>query len=228
MKKIILLIAAVALATGAFAQFSWGVKTGLNLSTLTNFEQVFQEVEELNSSSLKTPLRPDFYAGAFVEYKFGDVISLQAEAIYSRQGGQVCAQGDIDETITRSDNKIGVRMGYINIPILVKVYLFERLSIEVGPQLGLLAHSKAVIKSHTNVVEDGIKVKSSLTMKYDLEDTGLGSESIDLALAMGATYSLTDKVDVSARYNLGLTNAIKAGDKAMKNGALQIGVGYRF
>lgn len=78
MKKIFLipLFAIMSLATlQAQVKVNPGIKGGLNISSLSNFEP----------SSSKT----DFYVGGFVAIKFNRFFTLQPEITYSRQGAEV-------------------------------------------------------------------------------------------------------------------------------------------
>ena len=45
---------------------------------------------------------------------------------------------------------------------------------------------------------------------------------------MGVSYRIFDPLDVTFRYNIGLTKVWDAQDNTPKNGVIQIGVGYRF
>lgn len=191
MKKIVLLVVCVAMSAGAFAQdWNWGVKGGLNLSSLSN-------------SGDNSKMKASIFVGAFGEYKFNDIFGIQPEIQYSRQGNFYKEDGE----------KVWYRMNYINVPVLAKIYVLDKLSVDLGPQVGFLLNSKAKAKV------DGTTVKSDID----------GLRSVDFTIAMGLTYNLMSRIDVSARYNLGLTDVIKGneGDK-VRNGALQIGVGYRF
>ncbi len=77
MKKMMIVVALVAMsATAAFAQFSYGVKGGLNLSSVSNMDEEGVDVK----------MKPSFYLGAFAEYKVNDFFGVSPELVYSRQG----------------------------------------------------------------------------------------------------------------------------------------------
>ncbi len=215
MKKFTLIIAAMLLTTATFAQkgFSWGAKAGLNLSTITNLKDDFQGAP----FDVKAPLYPNFYAGAFAEYRFGKLIGLQLEAVYSRQGGKLKVGPGLGGAF---DAKITYKLDYINIPLLVKFYPIEKLSIELGPQFGFVTSAKAKIDG---TIADN-DIDETRNIPADTYDT------FDLSLGMGASYRITKMIEVNARYNLGLTKIItdSPGDVKAMNRVLQIGMGVRF
>ena len=121
MKKIILVLSAVLLSTGAFAQnrgFEWGVKAGLNLSTVTKFDD--------------TKFKPGFAAGVFGEYVISDFFGVQAELLYSMAGFKY-KEGGLE---------LNDKRDYLILPILAKFYILERLSVDIGPQFGYALSGK--------------------------------------------------------------------------------------
>lgn len=186
MKKVILLVACLAMSVGAFAQdWSYGLKGGINLANITD---------------LDAKMKPSFHIGAFAEYRISDFFGIQPEFVYSRQGSFEKV-GNVKEWL---------RFNYINIPVLAKIYVLDGLSVNLGPQFGLLLNSKSKAKGSG----------STLTNKID------GSKGLDVSFAMGLSFNLDYNWFIDARYNLGLTDVNKHFDG--KNGVLQVGVGYRF
>ncbi|HTI09864.1 MAG TPA: porin family protein [Puia sp.] len=193
MKKLVLLfIAGFSLAT-SHAQIRFGLKAGVNFSSL-------HETSTTDGSSLSTKV--DFNAGALVNIKLIDKLSLQPEVIYSGQGSKATQNG-MDATYN---------FGYINIPILVKYNIIAGLFAETGPQLGILTSA--------NVKESG----SSVSIKDEIKST-------DWSWSFGAGYLLPINLGFDARYNLGFSNIAKGTDSnggSLKNGAFQVGVFYLF
>lgn len=218
MKKVLLLAACIVMASGAFAQFSWGIKGGLNISSLTN----------VPNNQMKTGI----YVGAFAEYQFNDFIAIQPEIIYSRQG----VSHTIEKTVTdredvKSRNRF--RANYINIPILAKVYLLDNLSLDLGPQIGFVLTAKEFGKSVDTKNGRDVSIYKSRMDKNSYN-------TFDVSIAMGLTYKLNANLFVSARYNLGLTDFLDKDfdwkDKydwgktriAGKNSVIQLGIGVAF
>lgn len=217
MKKLTLILAAVLLTTGAFAQkgFYYGAKAGLNLS------QIFETDDWYDGAPFKVKhqMYADFYAGAFVEYRFSRVIGLQLEAVYSRQGDALKFESLDDVKI-----KFISKFDYINVPLLIKIYPTEKFSIDFGPQFGFV--TKAKLSQKVVDKTDGRAVNKS-SENFNSDDY----EKFDLSIAMGVSYQITDMLEVSARYNIGMTKVFSkdyAGDISNRNGVFQLGMGVRF
>ena len=220
MKKILLLVAVATLATGAFAQgkgIEWGVKAGLNLSSLSNSDLSGSiPIEDVGNITVdaSSKMKPSFYVGFFVDFPISDFFSIQPELLYSRQGSFY--KTNVSVGGMSGDMKLWMRYDYLNIPILAKLYVAEKLSIDVGPQFGIMVYHGVKAK-----IED-----SSSTKKGDTGDYN----TFDVSAALGLTYKVCRNIDISARYTLGFTDIFKdnsGGDK-VKNGVIQIGAGYCF
>ncbi|WP_343616398.1 porin family protein [Flavobacterium sp.] len=133
MKKIIL--SAIAILAFGFAnaqQTRFGVKGGLNISTL-----VGGDVD--NTKALI-----GFHVGGFAEIKIIEKLAIQPELLFSAQGTRVDGFGGQDNDL---------KLNYINIPVLAKYYITKQFTVEAGPQLGFLVSAKAEGED----VKDGFK-----------------------------------------------------------------------
>lgn len=189
MKKIILAAIALLISTSAFSQIQFGVKGGLNLSSITKVDDY--------------KYKPSIYLGVTAEYAFNDIFAIQPELIYSRQGAYAKVGGV----------KVWTRVNYLNLPIMAKLYILDNLSVDLGPQFGFNLNAKVKVK------EDGVTATESV---------GDSFKTFDVAFGMGLTYRIIQNIDVSFRYNLGLTKVNKEGDAKAKNSVIQLGAGYRF
>lgn len=203
MKKFLLVVIAMVMLGSVHAQtafkskvegitgteFYFGPKFGFNVASIS---------DGLNKSKLS------FLMGAFAEFKFNDLFGLQTELIYSRQGDKGKAGGV----------KHWMRVNYLNIPVLAKFYVWEGLSVDLGPQLGFALNGKHKMKS------GGTETKSDIKHL----------NTVDLSFAMGLSYDLPMGLVVSARYNLGLTNVVEK-DKTYgnnQNRVFQLSAGWKF
>lgn len=144
MKKIILslgLLVGMAGAANAQTGITFGVKGGINYSTLTG--------DDVTGAESKVGLQ----AGALANFGLSDLISIQPEVLYSQKG----AQSEDD-----SDSKL--KLNYIDVPVLVKVNA-DGLFFEGGPQVGFLAGAKSTdgntdvdVKEGYNTVDFGYAV----------------------------------------------------------------------
>lgn len=186
-----------------------GVKAGLNISSLA-----FDE-NEMNSSS-----RTGFTAGVMVEIPLAKNFSLQPELLYSQQGGKTSF---FDSEVTNSNYKGTLELNYLNIPLMLKYYVAKGLSVQAGPQIGILL--KANNKYEDNFL--GYENHES----FNLKDYSAG---IDTSVNFGLGYQFKDKFYTDLRYNISYSNVFKDGDanyfinQDMKNRVFQISLGYFF
>jgi len=185
MKKFLL---AVVLLAGTFAAqaqgLNFGIKAGANFS---NFQ-----------GDLDTDGITSFHAGAVLELNIVPTFSVQAEGLFSSQGGKAKYVEDGVVGVARDIN-----LDYISIPVLAKFYVLPNtLSITAGPQFSFLV----------NDADDIFETK-----KFDLAASGGLELKIIAGLFAQARYNigLTNVNDSEVR-----------GD--VKNGVFQLSVGYFF
>lgn len=197
MKKIVLLICLV----GAFgfsqnaqaqAQFALGLKGGLNIAKF-----------DISQGTSNIDNRTGYHGGAFALFKFAK-FGIQPEVIFSKQGSDFKVSTDSYEA----------NFDYINIPIILKLYLVAGLNIQAGPQFGFLTTSE--IKSTVSGIKSTEDVKDQLNKKSDT------------SIALGAGWDLPFGLTLDARYNLGLSEFKLDNGPDIKNKVIQISLGYKF
>jgi hypothetical protein len=166
---------------------TFGLKGGLNVSNL---------VGDINDNTFRTSV----HLGIFSEIMISDKFSLQPELLYSGQG----YSGSANPGFSRS------KYDYINFPVLAKIYIAKKISIEAGPQIGFLVSAKE------KTSDDKITIPNQKT--------------VDFGLNLGLAYDLKNGVFFQTRYNLGLSN-INSGSNvnAFKytNSVIQVSVGIK-
>lgn len=179
MRKLIVAAIALFIGTAGFSQsLNLGIKAGANFANIT----------DVNDFSSKT----GFHAGIFAGIKFTEKVGIQADLLYSQQGGKFKGS-DFD-------------LSYVNVPVVLKYYLFQGLNIQAGPQFGF-------------VVDDNItKVFSEI---YKAED-------FDLSGVVGAGYDFPMGIRFDARYNFGFTDVSKEEGAKGKNSVFSLALGYSF
>lgn len=211
MKKNIIILCSLFLSAAAFAQsekVKLGLKAGLNLSTLTYDEG------ELDSSS-----KTGFAAGIMVEIPIAKNFALQPELMYSQQGTKTSFS---DAEVTNSNYNGTIKLNYLNLPVMAKYYVCQGLSIQAGPQIGILL--KANNKYHDNFL--GYENSESFNLKEY-------SSGIDTSVNFGLGYQFKEFY-ADLRYNISYSNVFKEGDinhfisNDMKNRVFQISIGYFF
>lgn len=165
----------------------------------------------LNFSDVQTEIDTDGSTG----FHFGAYTMIKAS--------KVGIQPEIQWSSLSSDLTIGTAVSefkttYINIPVMVKYYVTGRFNIQAGPQFGF-----ATVQELEDAAGNTIA----------LEDELRGS---DVSLAFGLGVDLPAGLNLTARYNLGLSNINDgydfdintAADEELKNQVFQISVGYSF
>ena len=183
----VLLIALVISVSGISQSIDLGVKAGVNFSSI-NYDNVA-------SSSIT-----GFQAGVFAGIKFSDKLGVQADVLYSKQGAELTVSNVLQQ----------IDLSYVNVPIVLKYYVFQGLNIQVGPQFGF-------------VINDNIK--EILAGQVD-------AKSADVSGVVGLGYDLPLGLRVDARYNFGFSDVLDGiipgetnkGDSSNK--VFSIAVGY--
>lgn len=189
MKKLVLFAAlAVFVFTTASAQeIAFGAKAGVNFATVNG-----DDVEDVDG-------RTAFQIGAVANIPISELFAVQPEVVYSAQGFT------IEETVLGMTFEGTGKLDYINIPVLADFTIAEGLSLQGGPQLGIL-------------VTDEFEVEG--------ETESLDAESIDFGAALGAQYKLPMGLFFQARYTVGLTDIDSEAN--VKNSVLSICAGWFF
>lgn len=173
-----------------------GIKAGLNSSNITNY----------NSEA-----KQDFYAGAFVVFKFTDFYHLQPELTYSKQGF-------ISKNTHSNNSKEVVNLDYLSLAVTNKFFLKKTgLHAIIGPTLDFKVNN---MPHYLN--------------NYDFsrfDDFMI----FDFTLFVGIGYELPLGLALEARYKHGFFdingdnfNQEVQFSKLNVNQVFQIGIGYSF
>ena len=187
-----------------------GVKAGLNISSLTSDEN------ELDSSD-----KTGFTAGIMAEIPLTKNFSIQPEVLYSQQGMKF-SYSDVD--VQNSHYKSTIGLNYLNIPVMLKYYVVKGLSVQAGPQVGIL------LKANNKYQDNFLGYENHET--FNLSDYANG---IDTAVNFGLGYQFKNKFYTDLRYTISYSDIFKDAsantyiiNSDMKNRVFQITVGYFF
>lgn len=203
MKKITFLLVSVLLLSYSTTQaqfgFRMGIKGGPNFSSLNVSE----------SFKVNYDNRTSYHFGAFMTLKVAK-LAIQPEVLYSSQGAMFNTELD-----SRTFNDLRQEFNYINIPVMLKLYLAGGLNFQVGPQFGYLLDAK----SENQIIEQ-------IANAEKLEDAYKDS---DLSIALGIGLDLPLGLTLDARYNYSL-DAVNATNSIAqtRNQVYQVSIGYRF
>lgn len=191
MKKIIIIVAAffvVIVQTNA-QNFKAGIKLGTNVNKITG-------------KSFKEQFTYGYHVGAFTEIKLSNKFYLQPEVIFNQINADTSSDFKKLYNVTASTVS-GIKLNYLSIPILLQLKINKFLSINVGPQFGIL------INQNNSFLQNG----------KDAFKQG------DFSMLGGVQLKFAG-IRVYGRYVVGLQNLndIDNQDK-WKNQSIQIGVG---
>lgn len=210
MKKvlsIVFLVAAMLFAANANAQIKFGLKGGLNVTSMSFSEEVFD-------ASNKT----GFFVGPMVKVTVPIVgLSFDAAALYDQKEADVkyAAEGEL--------GKVNVKQQSINIPVNVR-YGFGLSSLAniflfAGPQWGI------------NVGDKNFKwnESSSYSLKKSNFSVNVGAGVTLLNhLQVSANYNIACGKSADASLSKALDAAANAGKDKSHNNSWQIALGYWF
>lgn len=188
MKKIILITALFSLlAFNIQAQsVKYGIKGGINYANQTGSD-ITVNLQTYNSKEAIT----SYHAGLVVEINLLESLAIQPELLYSTKGA----------TYKNAIEEFKNELGYITIPLIMKIKLGKSLSLELGPQASFLLSEKN---------------------KFDYKDT----KTFEFSAVGGLGLNLTKNFFLQARYGLGLTEATKSAE--VKNSVVQVSAGIFF
>jgi hypothetical protein len=174
------------------AEVAIGIKGGLNFANINPSQSVGTTYNN----------RTGYHFGAFALFKLSK-IGIQPEVLFSKQGTKYSFSGqDVD-----------ANFDYINIPVILKIYLVAGLNVQVGPQIGFV--SGGDVKS----------TYSGVTTTQSAKDFVKGS---DTSVALGAGWDLPFGLNIDARYNLGVSsNSINGSSTTFKNQVFQVSAGFK-
>lgn len=167
-----------------------GVKAGTNISQITgrSFDQGFQW---------------GFSAGAFVELNVSNKWGIQPELLFNQTQTQTAS--NFDDIYTEGINSRSVSLNYLSIPILLSWRPIPLLSLQLGPQFGILMNTSQ------NITTNGVNA----------------FKSGDFSMVGGAQVNLGG-FKAGARYIYGITNLDNVTEvDTWKNQNFQLYIGLR-
>lgn len=235
-KKLFSIVLCMVCMAGASAQSRWSVtpKAGIVVSNFNN--------EMYNGLSLDLSNHVDFTVGADVEYSLSDYVGLLSGINYNRVGGKY--EGVFlkmsDQMMDYTVSDITDKLYYLQIPLMVNVYLTKGLAIKGGLQLGAKVGTKETYHYVLSTIDmqkypDPIMVPNgkdwrdfeNITIEGDESGSVSDVRTLDFGIPLGASYEYKNIV-LDARYYLGLSNITSANNAKMNTRYLSVTLGYKF
>ena len=175
----VLAIVAVCSAMPAAAQFKFGLKAGVAISSLK-----FSTGNELWNSVTDANNRAGFVGGAMIEFTAPAIgVGIDASALYVHRN-------------VGTENTDALKRDYIDIPVNLKYKLnipgigtFVKPFVTTGPSFAFLVSKK-----------DEVEINGTPVVK---------NKSVDIAWNFGFGVELLSHVQIAASYGLGLTNTLE-------------------
>lgn len=191
-RKLALLLITTTLTTLSFAQgFHAGIKGGAN-------------VLKVEGKSFEEEFRHGYNLGAFAEINFNKKWGIQPEVLWNQTNTRT--SNDFKDIYPHGITDVrNVKLNYLSIPVLLTYRPIKPLSLQVGPQFGILMdQDRSLFQNGTDAFKRG-----------------------DFAMVGGVQLNIA-AIKVGARYQVGLTNIndIDNQDKWTSQG-FQAYVGFR-
>ena len=221
MKKLFTILTVVVLTTTAsFGQFS--VKAGLNMANIVS-----------NDDDAENGMKLGMIIGVSYAMELSDAMSLDIAAAFKQQGSK-----ETSSAAGMEDYSAVATLNYLDISPSLAYNVSDAFSLSFGPYLAFAMSGKITEDDGTDSETYSIAFEEEPDDFADYEEeTVYGVKGMDFGINIGAAYNITDAMNVSAGYSLGLSNLnyIDAdvdygddGEPSAKNNAIYIGVGYTF
>ena len=226
MKKLFTILTVVVLTTTAsFGQFS--VKAGLNMANMS--------ISGSGSDDTDNGMKLGMIIGGSYAMELSDAMSLDVSVAFKQSGTKETDEETIGGVTFKASQTVA--LNYLDISPSLSFNVSDAFSLSVGPYLAFAMSGN--IKWEMSAKGNGVDESESDSEAIDFGDgdDDDGIKAMDFGINIGAAYNITDAMNVSAGYSLGLSNLyyIDAdvdygddGEPSLKNNAIYIGVGYTF
>jgi hypothetical protein len=189
--KLLTLFALVLMTQAAMAQFHLGFKGGVNIT-------------KVDGKAFKDEFRYGYHLGGFAEIGLGGKLGIQPEVLWSQNQTRVDSSfSDVYENSLQISNYKDVTLNYLTIPVLLNYKLGSLMSLQAGPQFGiLLDQSQTLLENGQEAFKKG-----------------------DFSLVGGAQIHIA-KIRLQGRYFVGLNNISDVSDQnKWNNQGFQLSIG---
>lgn len=151
--------------------FSFGAKAGVNLSSVSGITDV------------EATLKAGFTGGLTAEIRPIQLIGVSIDALYASDGFNL-EKSDFNEILNGE-------LGYIDVPIMAKVYVWGDLSINAGIMPSFL------VSSNIDLTINGV---------LDNDSNPIEADEVAFSIPVGISYKLLGFLTLEARYNIPISD----------------------
>lgn len=222
--KTIIVATVFAMSTGAYAQVSFGIKAGLNLSDMNG------RIDGIKDSDTKT--KPGFNIGGLVDYSFTDVLGLETGLILDSKGYEYRFDNNGDFSSSAEYGKLVTNVMYLDIPINLKAQFDvgkTRVFGLFGPYIGIALSGKIKAKGDLKSDLEQLGIETEESIEFGGSETNDNLKRFDFGLMLGAGVGIK-AFEISTGYDFGLVNILPGGDSDnyIKNGLFKLSLAYFF
>jgi hypothetical protein len=201
MKKLTLVFVFLNAALIASAQWSGGLKAGLNLA---NF---------IGDDADGSDPRIGYHVGGYLNKSISEHVIFQPELLISSVGSKTKESGT-DPDFGDYSIEGNAQLTYLTLPVMFVFNLNENVNLQAGPQLGFLMAAKLKY----DIESDFISMSGSEDVKEQFKPIDFG-----VNVGVGVNFGL---INAALRYNLGLS---EIGEESgnIKNSVIQLSLGYK-
>jgi outer membrane protein OmpA-like peptidoglycan-associated protein len=189
-KTFLLLTISVIMAATVFAQtnrVSGGISAGTNYSYL-------KPSDEATGSNYDWKWKWGGVGGLYLNFPFGTNVSLQPSLLFSQMGSKYSYS--FSDSLGTYSNKLTQKLGYISVPVPLKINAGNHFAFLVGPQFDFLV---------------GAKIKDQNDNTTDNKDN---FKKFDFALTGGIQLMANSPVSLTIRYMQGLSNLMETSNNS--------------
>lgn len=223
-------------------RFILGIKSGVNISQLNgNATFRFFSNGALNNQNLNQKITTNINLGGTIEFGLTRRMSLVGELLLSFEGGQSESEKVYYNSIGGYENMTySFQFTKLNVPLLWKYKFGRKLSIEIGPQLGVFLSAKGKIESFSSNLVNTTQYSFNMLQGGDISTIKRyknrnGVDKIDASFLLAVTYDFRKNIYTQLRYSHGLSSIDMNLDfdqlyvnSDFKLKIFQIVIGYRF
>ncbi len=224
MKKLFTILAVVSLATTtSFAQFS--AKAGLNMANITT-----------NDDDADNGMKLGLIIGGNYSVEMSDNMNLDIAVTFKQSGTKQTSESSTGGITVKSSYTVA--LNYLDISPSLSYLASDAFALSFGPYLAYAMSGN--VESEITISGGGSGIDGTTTdsesIKFGDGDDDDGIKAMDFGINIGATYSVSDAMSVSAGYSLGLSNLVYLDDDidygddepSLKNTGIYIAFGYTF
>ncbi|MFN7491505.1 MAG: outer membrane beta-barrel protein [Cyclobacteriaceae bacterium] len=223
-------------------RFILGIKSGVNISQL-NGNATFRLFSNgvPNSQYLNQKITTNINFGGTIEFGLTRKMSLVGELLLSLEGGQSESEKMYFSLTGGYENMTySFQFTKLNFPLLWKYKFGRKLSMEIGPQLGVFLSAKGKFEYFNSNLVNTTHYSFNMLEGGDISTVNRyknknGVDKIDASFLLALTYDFHTNIYTQFRYSYGLSSIDMNLDfdqlyiiSDFKLTIFQIAIGYRF